>query len=196
MDLILSHAATMRAVLRGQQALNEGDEQAIQRFMRECAPFRPVPGVKVDGPESKALLSMQGWEYAAGLKPRQQWYGKAPSATALVKQMIRDATNANMEGLTPALEPSQGDDSPPVLSVHWGALYEVIWWHAAAGISRCADIALCECGALFERTKSGQRFCPPTPEQRAEAASGLGRAQSRCAVRARNRKYMARKRGE
>lgn len=192
--MIFEHASTMRSVLHSQQVLNEGDDRAVERFVQECAPFQPVPGLQSEEP-----LSLLGWKYAAGPQSRRAWYGEVPIPGIVVRLrgMIRTTINDNLGRVAPALEPSQEADPSPTLTLRWRSLYEVIWWHAAVIISRTADIATCEeCGSLYERTKSGQRFCPPTPEQRAEAASGRGRAQSRCAVRARNRRYIARRRGE
>jgi hypothetical protein len=65
------------------------------------------------------------------------------------------------------------------------ALITALYWHLADILTRGLLLRCSECGELFFQTDARQRYCPPEEES-------AGRAQSPCALRARQRRYQDR----
>ena len=69
----------------------------------------------------------------------------------------------------------------------FGALLSVIYWHLSeSAIGHRAYRQCAECGGWFEQTHALQNYCPPYPKG----------TESRCAVRARQRRFKAAVRAE
>ena len=176
---IWAQAETVALCLLLTYGLQAGDDAALQQGLR--AMQLPQPPHADGGPR---LIIPAVWDqprvhvcWPSPLHSPEDWRTYA-------RHIRREVLNAHLRGIRPQFVERGSTDHP---GCQFQALIAMVYWHllqvAARGVvQRCAEAS---CRAFFVQTRRTQRFCPAEKPAR----------DSRCAVRARSRRWVGRPRG-
>jgi hypothetical protein len=176
---IWAQAETVALCLLLTYGLQAGDDAALQHGLRALQLPQPP---HADG--RPRLIVPAVWDqprvhvcWPSPLHSSEDWRTYA-------RHIRREVLNTHLRGIRPQLVERGSTDHP---GCQFQALIAMVYWHllqvAARGVvQRCAEAS---CRAFFVQTRRTQRFCPAEKPAR----------DSRCAVRARSRRWVGRPRG-
>jgi hypothetical protein len=176
---IWAQAETVALCLLLTYGLQAGDDAALQHGLRALQ--LPQPPHADGGPQ---LIVPAVWDqprvhvcWPSPLHSPEDWRTYA-------RHIRREVLNAHLRGIRLQFVERGSTDHP---GCQFQALIAMVYWHllqvAGRGVvQRCAEAS---CRAFFVQTRRTQRFCPAEKPAR----------DSRCAVRARSRRWVGRPRG-
>lgn len=204
---VWGHARNIRIVLSLYESLSQSDPRALIQTVSDVTNVEEEESVFLKTQTSfgrsagdRGLFTvtwkkMSGSEdLKSGLTPSTDFFPlTSESSASLATRIIDDLVNENLKELRHYLACPPGDASPPPweLTLSWGQLTDIVYWHLANVLAARNPFLRClYCKNLFEQTHGRQQFCPPPQTSRGLVKGGhLKRAQSLCALRYRYNKY-------